>query len=77
MKFNVNAYYGTFITSNSAPHNYEFNFGIWNRLQQNVRWWTQKQGGVFVVTGRFLEPSQKAIGREQVAVPKQFHKIVL
>jgi endonuclease G len=70
MKFNINAYDDTFLMSNIAPQDHEFNSGIWNRLEQTVRFWTEKYGGV-------LEPSLKTIVREQVAVPKQFYKIVL
>jgi hypothetical protein len=29
-------------------------FGIWNRLEQKVRYWADKYDGVYVVTGEFL-----------------------
>lgn len=77
MEFNVNAYNETFLTSNIAPQDHEFNAGIWNRLEQKIRFWADKYKGLYIVTGGVLEPSLKKIGREQVAVPKQFYKIVV
>ncbi|MBQ0769860.1 MAG: DNA/RNA non-specific endonuclease [Bizionia sp.] len=67
----------TFLTSNISPQNHEFNAGIWNRLEQRVRYWAKKYDGVFVVTGGVLETGLKTIGNENVAVPNQFYKIVL
>jgi endonuclease G len=39
MEFNVNAYNETFLTSNIAPQDHRFNAGIWNRLEQKIRFW--------------------------------------
>jgi endonuclease G len=76
MEFNVNAYNETFLTSNIAPQDHEFNAGIWNRLEQKIRFWADKYKGLYSYWW-VLEPSLKTIGRDQVAVPKQFYKIVL
>ncbi|SEA27892.1 DNA/RNA non-specific endonuclease [Bizionia paragorgiae] len=67
----------TFLTSNISPQEHEFNAGIWNRLEQKVRYWAKKYDGVYVVTGGVLESNLKTIGNENVAVPNQFYKIVL
>lgn len=67
----------TFLTSNISPQNHEFNAGIWNRLEQRVRYWAEKYDGVYVITGGVLENGLKTIGNENVAVPNQFYKIVL
>lgn len=67
----------TFLTSNISPQNHEFNAGIWNRLEQRVRYWAKKYDGVYVITGGVLENGLKTIGNENVAVPNQFYKIVL
>lgn len=77
MEFNLNAYNDTFFTSNIAPQDHDFNGGIWNRLEQKVRYWADKFNGVYVVTGGVLKPSLKTIGSEEVAVPKFFYKIIL
>jgi endonuclease G len=46
MEFNVNAYNETFLTSNIAPQDHEFNAGIWNRLEQKIRFWADKYKGL-------------------------------
>jgi endonuclease G len=67
----------TFFTSNVSPQLYAFNAGIWNRLEQKVRYWAKRYDGVYVVTGGVLSDNLKTIGKEKVAVPNYFYKIVL
>jgi endonuclease G len=77
MEFNQYSYNDTFLTSNISPQDHDFNAGIWNRLEQKVRFWAEKYNGVYVVTGGVLEPSLQTIGKDHVAVPKEFYKIIL
>ena len=76
MRFSESAYNQTFYTSNISPQENAFNGGIWNRLEQKVRYWTKKYNGVFVVTGGVLQEGLDEIGEEDVAVPKFFYKII-
>lgn len=66
----------TFLTSNISPQDPAFNAGIWNSLEQKVRYWARKYDGVYVVTGGVLNGKLETIGPERVAVPKLFYKIV-
>ncbi len=75
-RFSKYAYNETFYTSNISPQDNAFNAGIWNRLEQKVRYWTKKYNEVYVVTGGVLEKGLFAIGDEDVAIPKYFYKIV-
>ena len=77
MEFAINAYNDTFFTSNIAPQNHDFNGGVWNRLEQKVRYWATKYDGVYVITGGVLQPNLKTIGQEHVLVPNYFYKILL
>lgn len=77
MEFNSNAYNDTFFTSNISPQNHEFNSGIWNRLEQKIRFWAVKNDGLIVVTGGVLKGKLKSIGTEEVLVPQYFYKIAL
>ena len=77
MEFDKKAYDDTFYTSNISPQNHEFNSGIWNRLENKVRYWAGKYNDIYVVTGGILKESDKKIGTEEVSVPKYFYKIVL
>jgi len=75
--FSEEAYNETFLTSNISPQIYEFNAGIWNRLEQKVRYWAKKYEKLYIVTGGVLESNLKTIGDENVAVPDYFYKIIL
>lgn len=70
-------YEETFFTSNISPQKSEFNAGLWNRLEQKVRYWAGKYDGLYVVTGGVLEPNLKTIGYEKVSVPKYFYKVLM
>ena len=76
-KFSKDAYTETFLTSNISPQRYDFNAGIWNRLEQKVRYWASKERHLYVVTGGVLDKGLKTIGREKVSVPKYYYKILL
>lgn len=67
----------TFYTSNISPQNHDFNTGIWNNLEQKVRYWAQKYEHLYVVTGGVLKGKLKTIGKDKVAVPNEYYKIVL
>ncbi|MDO1499751.1 DNA/RNA non-specific endonuclease [Winogradskyella maritima] len=75
-KFSKEAHDETFLTSNISPQEHEFNSGIWNRLEQKVRYWAKRKDGVFVVTGGILSDELKTIGEEHVAIPEYFYKII-
>jgi endonuclease G, mitochondrial len=76
MRFSKKAYDDTFFTSNISPQLHDFNDGIWNRLEQKVRYWVSKYDTVYVITGGVLEDDLETIGREDVAVPKFFYKVL-
>ena len=76
-RFTKAAHDETFLTSNISPQEHQFNAGVWNRLEQKVRYWAKKNDGIFVITGGVLENNLKSIGSESVSVPKQFYKVIL
>ena len=76
-RFTKAAHDETFLTSNISPQEHRFNAGVWNRLEQKVRYWAKKNDGVFVITGGVLENNLKTIGSEAVAVPNRFYKVIL
>lgn len=75
-RFSEEAYNETFFTSNVSPQDREFNAGIWNRLEQQVRSWCKRYGDLYIVTGGILEEGLEEIGSEGVEVPDYFYKIV-
>lgn len=74
--FDYDAYHETFLTSNISPQNHEFNSGIWNNLEQKVRYWAGRYDDVYVITGGVLKKGLNGIGTEDVSIPEEFYKIV-
>nr|WP_299487639.1 DNA/RNA non-specific endonuclease [uncultured Allomuricauda sp.] len=75
-RFSEQAYNETFYTSNIVPQDKHFNAGIWNRLEQKVRYWCKKYGDLSIITGGVLANGLEEIGEEDVDVPNAFYKIV-
>ncbi len=75
-RFAEYAYNETFYTSNISPQDKNFNAGVWQRLERQVRQWTKRYKTLFVVTGGVLENGLDEIGEEDVGVPRYFYKIV-
>ena len=67
----------TFFTSNISPQEHEFNSGLWNRLEEKIRYWSTAKKGLYVVTGGVLTDDLKTIGKEKVSVPNYFYKVLL
>jgi endonuclease G len=76
-RFNYDAYHETFLTSNISPQDHDFNAGIWNRLEQKIRYWVNRKDELYVITGGVLKNGLKSIGDEEVSVPEEFFKIVV
>jgi endonuclease G, mitochondrial len=77
MKFSKKAFEDTFFTSNISPQKHNFNDGIWNTLEGKVRYWAEKYGSIYVITGGVLTDGLEHIGKENVAVPRFFYKVLL
>jgi endonuclease G, mitochondrial len=76
-KYNKQLFEETFYTSNISPQKHDFNEGVWNRLEQKVRYWAAKYDGIYVVTGGVLQKNLRTIGDEEVSVPNYFYKVLL
>nr|WP_321236362.1 DNA/RNA non-specific endonuclease [uncultured Psychroserpens sp.] len=76
-RYSQSAHDETFLTSNISPQEHQFNSGIWNTLEQKVRYWARKYDGVFVITGGILKGQMETIGEEMVSVPNQFYKVLI
>ena len=76
-KYSKSAFEETFYTSNISPQLHDFNEGVWNRMEQKVRYWAGKYDGIYVVTGGILDENLPTIGYEDVTVPNYFYKVLL
>jgi len=78
MAFNAEAMQESFFMSNMSPQLKECNSGIWKELEENVRDWAFDDKELIVVSGPlFSSPNPKKIGKNKVAVPDAFYKILL
>lgn len=75
-RFSEYAYNETFYTSNISPQDRDFNSGVWNELEMQVRRWAKRYGELFVVTGGVLGEGLDQIGEEDVDVPDYYYKII-
>lgn len=76
MKFLQSAMQETFFYSNMSPQNQDFNRGIWQDLEEQVRSWAEMENELFIFTGPVLKKGLPKIGANEVAVPEAFYKIV-
>jgi len=87
MRFDEDALQESFLMSNISPQRNEFNAGIWNKLERQIRQWARRFGRIYVVTGPVLKQegpktklrhTSKYKKREttKITIPKAFYKVV-
>jgi len=67
----------SFYYSNISPQIPAFNRGIWNRLEEKVREWTNEYDSLYIAVGGVLKGDLPTIGVNKVSVPKYFYKVIL
>ncbi len=67
----------SFYYSNMSPQVPGFNRGIWKQLEELVRTWAVEYKSVYIVTGPVLRRGLKTIGKNKVAVPEYYYKVIL
>jgi endonuclease G len=68
----------SFYLTNMSPQDPQFNRGIWSKLESAVRNFVDEDGALYVVTGPVLtDGPYETIGKNKVAVPKQYYKVLL
>lgn len=77
MKINKTSMKESFYMSNMSPQKPSFNRGIWKRLEEKVRYWSELNDSVFVVTGPILDNSLGTIGENKVTIPSAYYKTIL
>ncbi len=76
MGFSEAAMSESFYMSNMSPQSPSFNRGIWKKLETQVRNWAKAYDKIYVVTGSILKPDLPTIGKNRVAVPEKYYKII-
>jgi len=75
MTFDAKAMSESFLLTNMMPQVPGNNRGIWKYLEENVRYWTQVKGEVYVITGALFEGQPKMMNK--VAIPSHVYKIII
>lgn len=77
-KWDATAMRETFLLSNICPQNHLLNKNGWNDLEIQCRKWAQHYGSIYIVCGPiFHTGTHKTIGKNKVAVPDAFFKVVM
>jgi len=77
MKINRTSMSQSFFMSNMSPQKPGFNRGIWKRLEEKVRYWTEQNDSIFVVSGPILDKPLGTIGNNEVTIPRAYYKTLL
>lgn len=75
MTFDAKAMSESFFLTNMMPQVPGNNRGIWKYLEENIRYWVQVKGEVYVITGTLFEGQPKMMNK--VTVPSHVYKIVI
>lgn len=70
----------TFVSTNMTPQDYDFNAGIWARLEGKVRNYASSADTLYVVTGALWENSSRVSGSSSgfaVRIPTHYFKALL
>lgn len=68
----------SFLFTNACPQNPGLNSGDWNEMEILCRRWAKEYGDIYIVCGPIMyRNSNKRIGKNKVAVPDAFFKVVL
>ena len=77
MAFDERAMNETFYYSNMSPQLAAHNGAVWRELEESVRDWVRERGATYIVTGPIVGERPETIGRNAVAVPEAFYKVLL
>ena len=77
-RWNSRAQQESFLYTNCCPQLSSLNEGEWNDIEIKCRTWANKYGEIQIVCGPILPKGKpKTIGKNKVAVPEAFFKVVL
>lgn len=63
--------------SNICPQEPSFNRGIWLRLENKVRKWSETFDVLYIAAGPILNHNLKTIGNNQVSIPNFYYKVIV
>lgn len=74
---NAKMMHETFVMSNMSPQRPLCNRETWRLLEERVRFWGEKKGDLYIITGPIFKPNMPTIGRRnKIAVPPAYYKVI-
>ena len=68
----------SFLLTNMCPQDIDLNAGDWEKLERRCRGWAKHYGDVYIAAGPvFYGRSRQTMGKNRIAVPDAFFKVVL
>lgn len=78
LKWSPDAMKHSFMMTNACPQANVLNGGGWNRLEDKVREWVERDSALIVISGPVVTANDTLhIGQSRVKVPGAFYKIIL
>lgn len=77
MKWSPTVMRESFYFSNMCPQHPQLNRRGWKKLEEKIRDWAIADSAIIIICGPILNKSSKTIGKNKVAVPERFFKVVL
>lgn len=75
--FDKKAMAESFYMSNMSPQVPALNRGVWKILEEQTREWAESYEELYIVTGPVFSENMKTIGKNKVAVPSVYFKVIL
>lgn len=76
MKWDKQAMTESFYMTNICPQVHALNAGVWNTLESRIRNWARRDSAVIVVCGPIVDENHSTIGKNRIAIPGKFYKVV-
>ena len=68
----------SFLLTNMCPQDIDLNAGDWEKLERRCRGWAKHYGDIYIAAGPiFYGQSNRTMGKNRVAIPDAFFKVVL
>ena len=77
MGWSLDAMNESFYYSNISPQVPGFNRGVWKRCEEVVRRWAVTYDSIYIVTGPVLREGLPTIGKNKVAIPMFYYKVII
>ena len=77
MRWDATAMTESFYLTNMCPQTPALNRGDWERLEDQIRVWAERDSAIVIVCGPIVSPVDTTIGGNRVKVPSAFYKVIV